>query len=323
MSGFDAARLGAVMQDLLALVRQRPRDLLPFEEVRERLKLRRVVDRGTRDVPLGQIVGTFGRRGEFNRAFLPRSEALRERWEDVKDLAEGASGFPAVELYQVGEAYFAVDGHHRISVARSLGTPSIEAHVLEFLTPVPLAADASPEDVLQKEGLADFLETTGLVPSSPDEFRVTHPGDYAEMLEHVAVHRYFLGLDLARDIPWEEAVRSWYETLFRPMTETIRASGILGDFPGRTEADLYLFTARHLYALRQKWGDDVKPGRAIEHLRLKTRLQAKKRPSVRSRARKLLEGAAKASGEPSPGTPEAEHEKDAGSGPDGNGEARG
>ncbi len=261
------------MQDLLALVRKRPRDLLPFEEVRDRLKLRRVVDRGTRDVPLGQIVGTFGRRGEFNRAFLPRSEALRERWEDVKDLAEGTSGFPAVELYQVGEAYFAVDGHHRISVARSLGAPSIEARVLEFLTPVPLGADASPEDVLQKEGLSDFLETAGLVPSSSDEFRVTHPGDYAEMLEHVAVHRYFLGLDLARDVSWAEAVRSWYETLFRPMTGTIRASGILRDFPGRTEADLYLFTARHLHDLRQRWGDDVTPGRAVKHLRLQTRAQ--------------------------------------------------
>ena len=281
MSGFDAARLGAVMQDLLALVRKRPRDLLPFEEVRDRLKLRRVVDRGTREVPLGQIVGTFGRRGEFNRAFLPRSEALRERWEDVKDLAEGTSGFPAVELYQVGDAYFAVDGHHRISVARSLGAPSIEARVLEFLTPVPLGADASPEDVLQKEGLADFLETTGLVPSSSDEFRVTHPGDYAEMLDHVAVHRYFLGLDLARDVSWEEAVRSWYETLFRPMAGTIRASGILRDFPGRTEADLYLFTARHLHDLRRRWGDDVAPERAVQHFRLEARARHSGRPRRR------------------------------------------
>lgn len=271
MSGFDAARLSAVMHDLLALVRQRPRDLLPFEDVRDRLKLRRVVDRGTRDVPLAQIVGTFGRRGEFNRAFLPRSEALRERWEDVRDLAVGARGLPVVELYQVGDAYFVVDGHHRVSVARSLGSPTIEAHVLEFLTPVPLGPDASPEDVLQKEGLADFLSTTGLVPSSPDEFRVTHPGDYAEMLEHVAVHRYFLGLERSRDVSWEEAVRSWYATFFRPMTETIRASGILADFPERTEADLYLFTARHLHDLRTRFGDDVAPARAIRHLRLQTK----------------------------------------------------
>lgn len=261
------------MSDLLALVRQRPRDLLPFEEVRERLKLRRVVDRGTQDVPIGRIVGTFGRRGEFNRAFLPRSEALRERWEDVKELAEGTAGFPVVELYRVGEAYFAVDGHHRISVARSLGAPTIEAHVLEFLTPVPLGPDASLEDVLRKEGLADFLEATGLVPSSPDEFRVTHPGDYAEMLEHVAVHRYYLGLDLSRDVSWGDAVRSWYETLFLPMTATIRASGVLAEFPGRTEADLYLFTARHLHDLRARWGDDVAPGRAVQHFRLQARAQ--------------------------------------------------
>ncbi len=271
MSGFDGARLGAVMHDLLALLMQRPRDLLPFEEVRERLKLRRVVDRGTRDVPLARIVGTFGRRGEFNRAFLPRTEALRERWEDVRELAVGTAGFPPVELYLVGEAYFAVDGHHRVSVARSLGAPSIEAHVLEFLTPVPLGADASLEDVLRKEGLADFLEATGLVPSSPDELRVTHPGDYAEMLEHVAVHRYFLGRELGRCVPWDEAVRSWYGTFFRPMTETIRASGILTDFPGRTEADLYLFTARHLHALRERWGDGVAPARAVKHLRLQER----------------------------------------------------
>jgi len=282
VSGFDAARLGAVMSDLLALVRQRPRDLLPFEEVRDRLKLRHVVDRGTGDVPLAKIVGTFGRRGEFNRAFLPRSEALRERWEDVKDLAEGAAGFPVVELYKAGDAYFAVDGHHRISVARSLGAPSIEAHVLEFLTPVPLGSDASLEDVLQKEGLADFLGTTGLVPSTPDEFRVTHPGDYAEMLEHIAVHRYFLGLELSRCATWEEAVRSWYETFFRPMTETVRSSGILRDFPGRTEADLYLFTARHLHDLRQRWGDDVKPGRAVRHFGLNEKKKRAARPRGRA-----------------------------------------
>lgn len=283
VSGFDAARLGAVMSDLLALVRQRPRDLLPFEEVRDRLKLRRVVDRGTRDVPLGKIVGTFGRRGEFNRAFLPRSEALRERWEDVRDLAEGASGFPVVELYLVGDAYFAVDGHHRISVARSLGAPAIEAHVLEFLTPVPLGPGDSLEDVLQKEGLADFLETTGLVPASPDEFRVTHPGDYAEMLEHVAVRRYFMGLELSRDVSWEEAVRSWYETLYRPMTGTIRASGVMEDFPRRTEADLYLFTARHLHELRMRFGDGVAPERAVEHFRLTMRKDRAARARVESR----------------------------------------
>jgi hypothetical protein len=42
------------------------------------------VDRGTQEVPLDRIVGSLGRASEFNRAFLPRDEALRGRWEEIK-----------------------------------------------------------------------------------------------------------------------------------------------------------------------------------------------------------------------------------------------
>ncbi len=29
-------------------------------------------------------MGTVGREGQFNRAFLPKEESLRDRWEDVR-----------------------------------------------------------------------------------------------------------------------------------------------------------------------------------------------------------------------------------------------
>jgi len=82
------------------------------------------------------------REREFNRAFLPREEKLRERWEDLEELALGARGFPPVELYRVGDVDFVVDGHHRVK---------------EFVTDVPLDPGASIEDVILKEGLARFL----------------------------------------------------------------------------------------------------------------------------------------------------------------------
>ena len=41
---------------------------------------------------------------------------------------EGKS-LPPVELVQVGAAYYCLDGHHRISVARAFGQPEIEAAV--------------------------------------------------------------------------------------------------------------------------------------------------------------------------------------------------
>jgi hypothetical protein len=276
------------MQDLLSHLLKRPADLLPFDLVRERLHLRQVIDRGVQEVPLSRVVGTLQREREFNRAFLPREESLRERWEDVEELA-GAGGFPPVELYRVGDVDFVVDGHHRVSVARAQGAPTIEAHVKEFITDVPLSPGVSIEDLILKEFLARFLEATGLAPSSPDEFRVTAPNGYERLLDHISVHRYYRGIELGRPVPWPEAVRSWYETVYRPMVERIRRSRILEQFPGRTETDLYLYTMDHLHYLRQRYGPSFPLSRAVRHFELS--LVPRKDPLARLRLwwRKLRE----------------------------------
>lgn len=264
-SRFDRARRAALMQDLVRHLSGRTNRLLPFDEVRKSLKLRHLVDRGLLEVPLERIVGSLGRSGEFNRAFLPTTEALRDRWQQVERLAEGPRGFPPVELYQVDEAYFVVDGHHRISVLRSQGAATVEAWVKEFPTPIPLSADESIEDVLLKRGLAAFLEATELVPQEEDEFVVTSPGGYERLLEHVGGHGYYRGVEEGREIPWDEAVRSWYEGVYRPTIEIIRGSGALDAFPGRTVSDLYLFTMDHLHELRRHYGE-ADAEQAVEEL---------------------------------------------------------
>jgi len=268
---FDAARRAALVQDLLAQVRGRPTDLLPFDAVREKLRLRNLVDRGVQDVPLERIVGTVQREREFNRAFLPREESLRGRWQEIEGLAEGMKGFLPVELYRVGDTHFVVDGHHRVSVARAMGAPTIEARVKEFTGSVALPSDSSIEDVVARQGLADFLGTTGLSAERSDDFRTTEPNGYERLLDHINVHRHFRGVNESREIPWPDAVRSWRDTVYRPMTERIESSGILEEFPGRTATDLYLFTMDHLHYLRQRYGDSARPSRAFEHFRLSRR----------------------------------------------------
>ncbi|HEY6221355.1 MAG TPA: hypothetical protein VIX13_02360 [Candidatus Eisenbacteria bacterium] len=264
MTQFDAARRAALMGDLLRIVLGRPRDLLPFDEVRERLHLRRFVERDVQEVPLDRVVGTVGREHDFNRAFLPRRESLRDRWRKMTELAEGPEGFPPVELYQVGDSYFVVDGHHRVSVARSMGLTTIEARVKEFLAPVPLSPDEALRDVILKCGRADFLEATGLKQTEPEEYRVASVNGYERLLEHVNGHRYFLGIERNAPVPWGEAVRSWRDTVYRPMIETIRRSGALEEFPGLTETDLYLFTMDHLHHLRQRYHDrTIGPEQAV------------------------------------------------------------
>jgi hypothetical protein len=259
VSAFDEARRAAFMSDLLGVVAGRPHELLPFEVVRRGLGLQHLVDRGLQEVPLERIVGTLGRAGEFNRAFLPRDEALRSRWQEIHDLAEGQHGFAPVELYQVGGSYFVVDGHHRVSVARSLAAPAIEAWVKEFLTPVPLPPEAGIEEILLREGLAEFLRATGLLPAAPDDYRVTVADGYERLLEHVRVHGYYRGIETGRDLPWAEEVASWRDGVYRPMIEVIRKSGILEQFPGRTETDLYLFTMDHLHRLRERYKSPARP----------------------------------------------------------------
>jgi len=49
-----------------------------------------------------------------------------------------------------------------------------------------------------------------------------------------------------------EAVAHWYDSVYQPVIESIRANHILADFRHRTEADLYLWIIEHLYYLREK-----------------------------------------------------------------------
>jgi hypothetical protein len=266
MSIFDEAKRAALMTDIVRTLRGQPLDLLPFEAIRETLRLRSLTDRGVEEIPLDQIVGSFGREREFNRAFLPRTEALRRRWQKVHDQALGLAGFPSIELFKVGGAFFVLDGHHRVSVARAVGAPTIEAHVREWETDVTIGPNDSVEQLVLRRGRADFLEATALVAGDID-FVMTEPDGYERLLDHVSKHRYYLGIDQKRHIPWPEAVASWRDTMYEPTIALIRSSGVLAGFPSRTETDLYLFAMDHLHFLRERYGaEKVGPAAAVEEM---------------------------------------------------------
>ena len=82
------------------------------------------------------------------------------------------------------------------------------------------------------------------------------------MLEHIAVHRYFMGLDWQKDISEEEAVSHWYDRVYQPIVRSIRRSGILKEFPGKTEADLYLWVLDRQRYLHAAGHELVSPTRA-------------------------------------------------------------
>lgn len=246
---FHQARRKAQLRSLLNKITGHPDELLVFDEVRRALNLAHPNKRRLDDIPLDAIVGSVDRYYDFNRKFYPLSDSARDRWAKVKELVE-VRGLEPIEVYQIGDVYFVLDGNHRVSVARQLESETIEAFVSEFRTNVEITPDDDIRDVILKAEHQELMEDTGLDEFSPDlEFQVTMPGRYREILEHIQVHRYFLGLDYQRDVSFEEAVKSWVDQVYVPAVKVIRDLEILKNFPGRTETDLYLWLKKHQWDL--------------------------------------------------------------------------
>jgi hypothetical protein len=211
-------------------------------------------------VLVDQIAGSLNRYHEFDRVFLPASDKLATRWQNVNRAFYQDISLPPVVLYKVGQVYFVVDGHHRVSVAREQGQIYIEAEVRECSTRVDITADIKPEDLEILEDKVHFLERTSLDSLRPDaDISLTIPDGFERMLEHIAVHRYFMGIDLKRDISEQEAIADWYDHVYMPVVNVIRETGILKEFPQKTEGDLYLWVLDHQHYLVMEEGHVLQP----------------------------------------------------------------
>jgi hypothetical protein len=249
---FDRARRKAIWRSIAASVLRRDNALLSFDEIRQRLRAQAQHYRGMRAVDVQQIVGSVGRYRDFDRAFLPRQATTRGRWQSIDRAFHEMVTLPPIELYQVGETYFVKDGNHRVSVAREMGQEFIDAYIIEVHTPVPITSLEELEDWIRNQEALDFLTRTQLLEHRPDaRVELTLPGQYEKLIEHIEVHRWFLGEELQRPVTWSEAVQSWYDRVYSDVVASVRESGILADFPGRTEADLYLWLIEHRWFLQE------------------------------------------------------------------------
>jgi nucleotide-binding universal stress UspA family protein len=255
------------MEQVMARLRGRSADLLRFEDVRGKLKGRAVRQLGLQEIPLDAIVGSVGRYTDFTRSFLPRRDSDEQRWARVQLAAQDLSGLPPIQVYKIGDVYFVRDGNHRVSVARQFEQTHIQANVTEILTRVPLSPDVQPEELLVKAQYTDFLEQTRLDEIRPGaDLALTVAWRYHKLLEHIEVHRHYMGLEQQREIPYQEAVAHWYDEVYLPTVRVIRRRGMLRDFAGRTETDLYLWLLEHHAELQEALGWEVQAEEAAEDL---------------------------------------------------------
>jgi hypothetical protein len=122
------------------------------------------------------------------------------------------------------------------------------------------------EEVKAQQARQRFLVETRLDQLRPDQtVGCSSDADYDRLLEHIQQHRYYMGLDLKRDVSQDEAVAHWYDEVYMPIVAAIRENNLLGSFSGKTATDLYLSIIAYLDQLRQTAGDVSAETAAIDY----------------------------------------------------------
>jgi hypothetical protein len=259
-SDFTRARRARVLADIARRLRREPDDvglILPFEEVVEALGRAGQHDLGLQVVPLDAVVGSVDRTVDFDRGFRPTSPRLRSRWERIAAAQRRGESMPPVSLFKIGDLYFVRDGHHRVSVAKSLGRPDIDAYVTEVETRVPLDSATRLSDLPLKDHERLFFERVPLPVAARGRIRVTDPWDYGVLAEAVEAWGYRAMQERGSFMDRAEVARRWFADEYEPVTSMLREGQLSAE--GETETDAYMRVAGDRYRVLRthEWNDEV------------------------------------------------------------------
>ncbi|MDR0656564.1 MAG: transcriptional regulator [Treponema sp.] len=268
---FSRARGKAMLSRIQHFMNIDKDKLLSFNDVKEILKPRNETYRGMRTVPINLIVGSEGRYRDFNKYFLPRSDRLRNRWVRIDEARLKDHILPPIQLYEIGGIYFVRDGNHRVSVARSQGAEFIDAEVTSLSSEIHLSPEMTTDELrsaLIKYEKNIFYEKTGFGEiTGCDDLDFTSAGRYDEICNHILVHKYFLNERVTEEIPFSQALVSWYHKVYKPVIETIQEERLYLNFPGRTLSDLYVWIVKHWDSLKKIYGGYSLPQAALDFSR--------------------------------------------------------
>jgi hypothetical protein len=255
---FSKARIRAIFSRIQHFMHVDRDRLLSFNTVKEILKPRNQSYKGMQVVPISLIVGSEGRYRDFNKYFLPSSDHLRSRWERVDEAHHRSIILPPIQLYEIGGVYFVRDGNHRVSVAKAQGMEAIDAEVTSLSSDIQISpnmtVDKLREALLQKEkeafyGETNFGELTGCY-----DMDFSAPGRYDVIYNHILVHKYYLNQQVTGEIPFPDALVSWYNNVYEPIIQIIKEERLYTHFQGRSPSDLYVWIVKYWDTLKKKHG---------------------------------------------------------------------
>jgi hypothetical protein len=227
-----------------------PDRLLPLDEALRRLHPFARFHLGVRPIPIGQIVGSDGRVGDFDRRFVPRRRQSVTRLRELGRAFPGGD-FPPIAVHQLGDTYFVVDGHHRVALARRRGMETIDADVTVVRARWRLRTDARLQDLVHAEQEWLFMQESGLGETRPEaRIRFTEPIGYSQLLTGVETHGYRMALAAGELVARAEVAGDWYDRVYLPAVAAIERERIEGICAHATPADRFLWVGRLEHELR-------------------------------------------------------------------------
>lgn len=144
----------------------------------------------TAEVPLAAIVGSAARQDDFDADFTLVNKALETRHRRIAETFSQGSFPPPLDLVRLDELYFVRDGHHRVSVARSLGWDNLPATVTRVCTVAYAMACLRAAHLESKAAERRFLQRIPLPYDVRRNLWLDSPADWARLTEAAQAWAY-------------------------------------------------------------------------------------------------------------------------------------
>ncbi|MBQ6672768.1 MAG: transcriptional regulator, partial [Spirochaetales bacterium] len=134
------------------------------------------------------------------------------------------------------------------------GVAFIDAEVVELTSKIPLEEGITLNEIkkrvvaYERQRFLDQFEPDYL---PMDRIVFTTPGAYPEMVNHINVHKYYVNQTRTDVMTFEEGAVSWYNNVYLPIAKAIEEQHLLADFPGQTEADMYMWLVRRWDSMKR------------------------------------------------------------------------
>jgi hypothetical protein len=253
---FSRARRAQLLAELGRRLRREPDDVGLIMPV-DALGMVGEVQLGLQTIPLDSVVGTVDRTRDFDRGFRPTTPRVRGRWQRIAAAQRRGESFPPISVYRIGDLHFVRDGHHRVSVAKSLGRKEIDAYVTEVRTRIGADGALRMADLPLKDHERLFHERVPLDPEQHARVRPSDPWDYGRLAEGVEAWGFRVMQERREYMDREEVARLWFEEDFLPIVDTLRAGGFVRSSERDADAYMRVVTARYELLRTHEWSGEV------------------------------------------------------------------